>query len=40
MTKKLLEKNGLSEFAKDIKELQKLKKKHNYSEFWSNCFRV
>ena len=36
---KIIREKWLLEFAKDIKELQKLKK-NVVIEFWSNCFRV
>ena len=37
---KTIREKWLSEFAKDIKNLQNLKKKFNYSKFWSYSFRL
>ena len=35
---KIIREKWLSEFAKDVKHLQKLKKKYNYSKLRSNSF--
>ena len=37
---KIIREKWLSEFAKDIKDLQNLKKKFNYSKFRSYSFRL
>ena len=37
---KIIREKWLSEFAKDIKQLQKLKKKCDYSQFRSNSIRM
>ena len=37
---KIIREKWLSEFAKDVKHLQKFKKKCNYSKFRSNSFRM
>ena len=35
---KTIREKWLADFAEDIKNLQKLKKKCNYCQFWGNCF--
>ena len=35
---KTIREKWISDFAEDVKNLQKLKKKCNYCKLWCNCF--